>query len=477
MNEMAREWLWVMNVFDLPRWRRWGSRCAMLGIPALSALAVVMTLYFAPTKDTSANWLVLLLGVGIFVTHRAQWPRLAMLRPLVPLALLAAYAILLDWLNPGADATPLLLRLAIGAAVYAVFHGLFASLRLARRYLWLLFLFGAPALVHLMYMYVDIAVWGTAQDGVSLEYAKDAPRIGRRYLSHALIPLLFATWLLGPRLRPARWLPVVFLVGVGFPILSLALLDARAAYVAILGALGVAMVIAPLRRALGRSLRLWQLRVPGFHSLALLLLLATVLVAYAAGQSRWSAMGQSFFAALTDVRSGGATGAKKPPFADAGYWSRSIEVRCAENPTRCHVDQSMYLRTAWILHALRQLQRHPFGVGQQADLMSFGISREPGAADRSNNTAGDNFVIEAGLAFGYVGLALYAWFWWIVIRRGVAAVVDHRRKALYTLLTLLIGIGILRGFVDVMSFGLWYYWMGLVGVLYGCLQQDTVRGR
>ena len=121
---------------------------------------------------------------------------------------------------------------------FALRHALHSRAGLGRRYLWLLFLFRAPALVHLLYMYADIAVWVVAQDGVRLEYAKDAPRIGRRYLSHALIPLLFATWRLGPRLRPARWLPVVFLFGVGFPVMSLALLDARAAYVAILGALG-----------------------------------------------------------------------------------------------------------------------------------------------------------------------------------------------------------------------------------------------
>jgi hypothetical protein len=34
---------------------------------------------------------------------------------------------------------------------------------------------------------------------------------------------------------------------------------------------------------------------------------------------------------------------------------------------------------------------------------------------------------------------------------------------------------VLRSFVDVLSFGLWYYWIAMVGLLYGCVAQDSPR--
>ncbi len=75
--------------------------------------------------------------------------------------------------------------------------------------------------------------------------------------------------------------------------------------------------------------------------------------------------------------------------------------------------------------------------------VSLWMRRPPGFAilpiDRSQETAGDNFLIESGLAFGFIGLAVP------------------------------------RGCVDELSYGLWYYWIALVGLLYGCVSQDSPR--
>ena len=100
-------------------------------------------------------------------------------------------------------------------------------MRMGRRYLWPLCLFAAPAAVRQLYMAFDVAVWSMVQEVLHISSVKDVPRVGRRYLSHALVPLLVATLLIGARVRPLRYLPLVFLVGFMLPLLSLALLDRK----------------------------------------------------------------------------------------------------------------------------------------------------------------------------------------------------------------------------------------------------------
>ena len=479
-------------------WWATALRLGRIGLPPLAALSVAMTLYLAPTKDGYANILVFLLGVVVLVSRRFQAHHLAVLKGLLPLGLLGLYALLLQHLFPKSNAETLIDRLLLGAMAFWICYYVFATMRLGRRYLWLFFLFVVPAAVHLLYMYTDIASSVIGLDSVDFETLKDMPRVGRRYLSHVLVPLLVTTMLLGARVRPQRWLPLVFLAGIGLPAISLALLDARAAYISILGATLVVLVVPPLRREFQSALGLWSRRMRWYYPLLLLVLTATALTAYSSGKSRWSAMVFSFAAAVVDVRSGDADRHsvvdvrsgdadrhsivdarsgdadrhRKPPFADKSYWNQPIKERCAENKARCWVDQSMYLRTAWLFYAVGQLKEHPFGAGQKRALMSFDGAPLIHASDGSANTAGDNFIIEAAMAFGFVGLALYGWLWCSVIRSGVMAVVQAKRKAIPALLVTLIGICIIRSFVDVVSYGLWYYWMAMVGVMYGCIQNE-----
>lgn len=120
---------------------------------------------------------------------------------------------------------------------------------------------------------------------------------------------------------------------------------------------------------------------------------------------------------------------------------------------------------------------HPWGVGMRSDLMNLEVTRSPDGIDRSQNTAGDNFLIETGLAFGFVGLGLYAIFWWRILRIGVSATAQKQRRPVFALLTVVIAMVILRGFVDVLSLGRWYYWIALVGILSGCAFQNSPRLR
>jgi hypothetical protein len=193
------------------------------------------------------------------------------------------------------------------------------------------------------------------QQVVYIEHVKDVPRIGRRYLSHALAPLPLAVWLVGARIRPARHLPLVFLVGVALPVLALALLDARAAYLALGGAVVMVILVRPLRQAFAQACPVVAAAPSQCPYPAAAVLLGSAALAYASGKPRWEALAGSFVAALTDVHAWTGDTTERPPFADTGYWSRSAEERCTVNQARCEVDQSVYLRTAWMLHAWGQL--------------------------------------------------------------------------------------------------------------------------
>ncbi len=121
-----------------------------------------------------------------------------------PLALLSATALLLDGMFPYANAFPLILRKGRSAAILRILFHLFAGLRMGRRHGWLVFLAAAPAVVHLVYPAWDMVTWAFDQQVVYIEHVEDVPRIGRRYPSHALAPLL-----VGARVRPARQLTLI----------------------------------------------------------------------------------------------------------------------------------------------------------------------------------------------------------------------------------------------------------------------------
>lgn len=98
-----------------------------------------------------------------------------------------------------------------------------------------------PGLIHLAFMYLDmfraiqhgdVLFVSSSRQGL-LEYIKDTPRVGRRYLSLALLHLLFAGLMMSWYLRrtPTRYLAWGL---SSFSVLSLFLLDARAAYASVL---------------------------------------------------------------------------------------------------------------------------------------------------------------------------------------------------------------------------------------------------
>ena len=484
----------MTKYLDLAEWRDSARQLNKAGIPLLSLLSVILTLYLAPTKESYANTLVVIVGLVVVALSDFGLRHLMVLKALLPLGLLSLYAFALDRILPHTDTSIFYERMAWGVLAFWLFFYIFATMRLGRRYLWVFFIFAVPALVHLLYMYADIISIAIGQDNIDIETIKDMPRVGRRYLSHALIPLLVVAFLVGPRVRPKRWLPAIFLVGLAGPTVSLALLDARAAYISLLGAVLAVAIIPPLRREFMQAAGRWQLRMRSFYAGLAALAIVAALVGYYTGKSRWTAMEASIAAAIADVHSSEAAAAaysrsvvaavasaprantaktpKPLPFSDTEYWNKSIEKRCSENRARCFVDQSMYLRSAWMLQALVQLKHHPFGIGQRRQLMFYESPGQVGTEGKRGNTAGDNFVIEAALAYGFIGLALYGWLWCRTIYMGVLVSSKSKRKVVFIALLTIIGICIMRAFVDVLSYGLWYYWMALLGVMYGCIAHE-----
>lgn len=454
--------------------RRPGAPFPWRDLPALGLLVAGLALYLAPTKDAVATVLLAAVGAWTLLTRplpASPWRPIGFLWPL---AALAVYAALLTSVFPGARAEPMARQVLLGALGFWVFFHRVAVLPARWRVLWVGALCAVPALAHLLVMAVDVAVWIADQEVLYIELLKDAPRVGRRYLSHAPIPLLMATLLLGARVRPAWLLPAVFAGGLAAPLLALALLDARAAYAAGAGLVLLIALVRPLRRACGRGWRRWRWRLPACRRLLAYVLLAAVAVGYTTGLPRWVAMADSFSGALEDVRAWGGGAAARPPFADTHYWGRSVKERCADNLARCEVDQSMYLRTAWFAYAARELLDHPWGQGLRPDLLPVTADADEGGAPTTQNTVGDNFLIEVALAYGAVGLALVAMFWWRILRLGVAGA-RLERLPLQALLSACVAIMMLRSLVDVLSFGLWYYAMAMTGLLLACAQPDSPR--
>lgn len=342
--------------------------------------------------------------------------------------------------------------------------------------------FLVPGLAHLAFMYLDIFLavqhgdvpfLSSSKHGL-LEYLKEAPRVGRRYLSLALVHLMCGGLLMAWDLRraPARY----WAWGLSsLCILSLAVLDARAAYVSvIIGGALLVMAAGPTRawQALKSSLPTG----PGGRLLLVSLLVAAAGLGYSAGKSRWVSMSDSFAAAAHDVFDSEAELAQRP-FVNESYWSAPIEDINAcylEGHFRCKIDQSAYLRMAWLLSGLQSLVEHPLGIGYSDDYMArlWGVAGEQGKYQRS-----DSFLVEHIVSFGLLGIMLYALLVWSLLRSLRRAVRSGNAPVVLVAVCGIILVCVGRGLVDVFTEGLWRYLMALLGMYYGLLHSNEWRTR
>ena len=164
-------------------------------------LSVIFTLYLAPTaaKYLAADWMAAVLLVLALAAIGLSRTRLAAgIKPMAPLLALVAYVLVQGFVLGETGGLPYVRQLLSGFVPYVLFYVLFRNLSAGRARYILLAIFILPGLVHLAYMYWDIGraiqkgdllLHASARFGL-LESVKDSPRVGRRYLSVALLHLL-----------------------------------------------------------------------------------------------------------------------------------------------------------------------------------------------------------------------------------------------------------------------------------------------
>lgn len=454
-------------------------------VTVASLLGIIITLYLAPgsAKYEVADLIcvtLLILALNVFGIRRLAWSMVV--KPLTPLIILLAYAIICElFFDHGGEAY--VRQLLFGFMPYVAFYVLFSHQSLLKNPFLLFIVFILPGLVHVGYMYYDIglaiergemAFMLSSKHGF-LEFVKDAPRVGRRYLSVALLHLLCGALLISWYLRrvPARgWSWALAFVSV----VSLALLDARAAYTSLLlGGGGLAIVVGPARAWMALRTFLPSGLVP--RCLLACILIVVVVTGYSAGTSRWLAMSDSVAAAVHDVYDSQVELAQRP-YVDESFWSAPIPDvgKCyAEGQFRCRIDQSAYLRVAWMISGLESLVQNPWGIGYSSDYMGrlWDVAGENGKYQRS-----DSFLVELAVSFGLVGVMLCARLVYSLMQTTRTAVQTGCDTVILVAVCGIILICVGRSVVDVFSEGLWRYLLALLGMYYGLLHSsDAWRKR
>ena len=187
-------------------------------------------------------------------------------------------------------------------------------------------------------------------------------------------------------------------------------------------------------------------------------------------------MSDSFAAAAHDVLHWEVELAQRP-FVNESYWNAPIEDIDAcylEGHFRCKIDQSAYLRMAWLLSGMQSLIEHPWGIGYSDDYMArlWGVAGEKGKYQRS-----DSFLVEHIVSFGLLGIMLYALLVWGLLRSLRSAMRSGYASVVLVAICGIILVCVGRGLVDVFTEGLWRYLMALLGMYYGLLHSNEWRTR
>jgi len=450
-------------------------------------LSVIFTLYMAPTpaKYQTADMLAAVSLAFGMVTIGVRRPQLIdAIKPVAPLLFILAYLIAQSLLFGAMGNKLYIQQLLYGFVPYILFYLLFRNSALFEPYtpFQIMSLLILPGLVHAAYMYFDIG--SAIQNGLIpfvtsskhglLESVKDSMRVGRRYESVAILHLLCGGLLMVCHSRLARGRYWAWSLA-GFSVFSLALLDARAAYCSlIIGGALMVISVGPTRAWFGlRSI----LPAGLWYRLALVVPLAGVVtVGYSAGTSRWVAMSYSAQAAVHDVFVSNQELARRP-YVDAGYWNVPIEdvKKCyLEGYFRCKVDQSAYLRVAWMLEGLSAVVEHPLGIGYSDNYMGrlWGVEGDVGKYQRI-----DNFLVEQLVSFGIITIVLYGLLCCVLMCTLRRVVRSGEATADLVLVCGLILACIGRGLIDIFSDGLWRYFMALLGLYYGLLHANQIRSK
>ncbi|MHB1174937.1 MAG: O-antigen ligase family protein, partial [Sulfuriferula sp.] len=426
----------------------------------LSAAAI--TLFLAPTKEWHGLALMTLGFVLLRVSDTPKIPtnwRLA-LRVYSPLWVILVIGFLFVFF--GADLIEFLVftrEFVIGFLCYLAAYWLMKNFHreLGEKGLMLLLLL--PGMVHLSIFSLDLVqafTRGELDTPRYFQHLKDIPRVGRKYLSIALTSLLVFA-LLGSTCVSKR--AKTFLLFL-FPlsVFALAILDTRSAELSLVITVIGVIFIPWLRKAfMGAAMRITT------HSNLLFVYLASVLafsilIAFSAGQERWSEFSYSVAAVFQKT-----TNAKA--WQSIKYWQ---DTNCGDGREfRCSVDQSAYLRLSWLQFGLQGVLEHPLGIGAtRYTILTLLDAANPSAV------TGNTFVKEShsgfldlAICFGLPGAICFVWFCLKVLKLGRNEFKNSSSSAMFVGIYLVFCISLVRFLVDNMSDGLWYYLMSMAGML------------
>lgn len=441
-------------------------------------VSLIFTLYLAPTKYITADLLAFGALVMLVVTLGVRKSSIYQgFRILLPLIFLALYALLFDRLNRGENNLEYLTELVSGFIPFVLLYTIFRNHPSSRNLYVLIGIFILPGLIHLGYMYLDIwlafrdeglRIAGSTQLG-ALEGIKETPRVGRRYLSMALVHLLFGSLLLAifTKIRSVR----ITAYGLVFvTLISISLLDARSAYFSILGG-GISFLLFYGKTHVIPLVKNRRMIKMGGMILTTVAIIFCMSVAYSSGKSRWKVMLYSMHAAYVDVTSAGDK--RLLPYIDHNFWDRPVvnAKEClAKQHFRCKVDQSAYLRTAWMLEGLKSPFAEPWGIGYSHDYMARRWDLE-GNDQKFQHI--DSSLAQLLVTYGFVGLFFFGIFVFKLIRAPFSLEKSKRQTAILShALILLVLTYLIRSTYDLITDGSWRYMMALTGIYYGLLHSS-----
>jgi hypothetical protein len=441
---------------------------------------LIFTLYLAPTKFTYSDAIAAVsLCILVIVLGVRKSQIYSGFRPLLPLFAALLGVIVLS-LNSAGNATELefyVKEFCIGFVPFFLLYIVFRNIPPVNQAGIVVLIFLAPGVVHIAYMYWDIYMqfqkgnlFFYSEGFGLLERVKEAPRVGRRYLSMAVLHLLCAGILIAASFRGlfARFLGFAV---ASVSMLSLTLLDARAAYSSVIVGGGLVFLASGPRQVLlfanklRKTSRAWKLSVT-------LVLGALVFIGFSAGQSRWMAMTYSSRMAIHDVFYSTEPLSRRP-FVDGNYWSAPVDdmETCFQTQQfRCRVDQSAYLRLAWMLSGFQSLLHHPFGMGYSNNYLGrfWGVEGEAGKYQIA-----DSFLVEQLVCFGFVSCLFYSVLIWNIVRQ-MPSIFSEDPAYHIVIVGVMILVCFGRALVDQFNEGQWRYLTALLGAYFGMLHS---RGR
>ena len=443
-------------------------------------IAMVITLYLSPAKFKyfAADIIATVIVLGFLILN-SKWKEKigGFIKPVSPILALLAYAMLQDLVLSNKEGVTYFHDNIYSLIPYFMFYILFKNVDDLNLPSMVLAVLIVPGLVHVGYMYFDIYIKIQnetiilGENGLGfMENIKEAPRVGRRYVSMALLHMLCGAILI----KFTPFSPLVKLWGSIFlwlGIFSLALLDARAAYVSVfLACLLLLITIGPQHTWI-----FCKMIIPNGvkKRAAIVIIILTVLaIGYDAGKSRWHSMAYSIKTAAHDVYDD--TQKKEDRhYVSSEYWNEPIDDKCfSEINFRCSVDQSAYLRFSWLITGLQSLIINPFGLGYSNEYFGhlWGV-----LGDKNKYQQGDSFLSQHIVSFGVPGVSIL-----MVL---VLMILWEMRNNVRTgpMNIYLLGIGglliicVCRALVDVLNEGLWRYFMALLGMFYGLAHSNNFR--